>query len=281
MTAAIYLARFRRKIALIDSGMSRLANIPVSHNYPGFPDGIQGEELLHKLREQTSRYGTSIVRGTVRRLAQGGDGIFSATLGEQSFRARTVLVATGASDVAPRMARLSDAIEVGCVRYCPVCDGYEAIDKKVAVLGSGEHGVDEAIFIKHFSSDLAILAFDKRTAFNPRQLARLRAHNIEVIEELAALGFEREQKRVAAHLNDGTIRQFDILYSALGLTVNSAVVRNLGALCDDNGQLLVDAHSRTSVRGMYAVGDVVQGLNQISVATGQAAIAATAIHNQL
>ena len=83
------------------------------------------------------------------------------------------------------------------------------------------------------------------------------------------------------HLSDGGIHRFDVLYSALGVKANNQLALNLGLDCDDDGQIKIDEHMQTSIPTIYAVGDVARGLNQISVATGQAAIASTAIHNYL
>jgi thioredoxin reductase (NADPH) len=282
LTAAIYLARFRRNIILVDSGTSRLSLIPISHNYPGFPNGIVGTELLERIRGQAVDNGAACITGNVSHVTRLADGIFLATVGARKIRARTLLIATGATDAEPKIEGVSEGVTSGCVRYCPVCDGFEAIGKRVVVLGTGKHAVNEALFIKHFTSDLTLLVSGAQSGLTKAHRDELRAKEISVIDGATSkLTYDVDHNRISAHDGDGLVHHFDVLYSALGIEVNSTLARNLGACCDDDGQLIVDAHLHTSVDGVYAAGDVVQGLNQISIAAGHAAIAATAIHNRL
>jgi thioredoxin reductase (NADPH) len=282
LTAAIYLARFRRNIALVDAGRSRLSLVPVSHNYPGFPNGVNGKDLLNKLRLQLDAHDIHVNFGTVQKVERNDDGTFLVNLDGLRIRARTVLVATGSKDVRPDMAHLELAIERGCVRYCPVCDGFEAIGKKVAVLGAGEHGVAEALFVRHFAYDLTLITPDIPENLKEADRGRLARMQISVLDGLGAkLTFDPLAPGVVVELDNGTAHCFDVLYSALGLHVNSKLATDLGAGRDKDGQLLVDQHLQTSIDGLYCAGDVVQGLNQIAIACGQAAAAATAIHNRL
>ena len=138
LTAAIYLARFRRRAVLVDAGSSRAAWIPISHNHPGFPDGIAGEELLARMRAQAGRYGASILAGEIGRLERRADG-FTATMADGSrLRARHVLLATGGEDQPPPMdlPTLGEAVGRGLLRYCPICDAYEARDRRIALVGA-------------------------------------------------------------------------------------------------------------------------------------------------
>src|SRR5690242_6909142 len=124
LVAAIYLARFRRKVLVADSGGGRASLIPTSHNYPGFPDGIAGKDLLQRLRAQAQRYGATIVDTRIDRLKHAGDGTFIAKDPTQSFRAHRIVLATGVTDIEPELPNLRDAIRQGLIRHCPICDGY-------------------------------------------------------------------------------------------------------------------------------------------------------------
>lgn len=282
LTAAIYLARFRRKIAIVDAGRSRLGLIPISHNYPGFPQGVNGKDLLNKLRLQLDAHDVHVNFCTAREIKSRDDGTFLVNVDGVWIHTKTVLVATGSKDVRPDMVHLEAAILEGCVRYCPVCDGFEAIGKKVAVLGAGEHGVAEAIFVRHFADDLTLITTDFSVTLTEIDRDRLRGKNIDVLDgHGASLAFDATGRAIEVELLDGSAHRFDVLYSALGLMVNSKLAADLGARRDRDGQLLVDMHFQTTVGGLYCAGDVVQGLNQITIACGQAAAAATAIHNRL
>jgi thioredoxin reductase (NADPH) len=280
LTASIYLARFRRKIKTVDAGSSRASLIPVSHNYPGFPDGISGKDFLERCRAQALRCGASIVSGLVTRIEKVDDA-FMAMCGDDRFMARTVLLATGVVDIEPVLPNLNDAIRCGYIRHCPICDGYEVIDKKVAVIGSGKGGLNEALFLKCYTADLTLLTLGKDMALNDVDREVLRQANIRVIEEPIDAVFFEQGRIGAIRMESGRIHEFDALYSSLGAAIRSDLAVQVGAKCDPEGHLIVDDHLRTSVPGLYAAGDVVSSLNQISVATGHAAIASTTIHNSL
>jgi thioredoxin reductase (NADPH) len=281
MTAAIYLARFRRRVRMIDAGASRAALIPESHNLPGFPDGIGGIELLQRMRAQTLRYCGEFEQGYVERLERQPDGLFVAHYGEAACRARTVILATGVVDVEPELPDCNDAVRRGYIRHCPICDGYEVIDQKVAVIGHGKGGLREATFLRQFTARLTLLTLGREMALTDEDRTCLREANIEVIEEPVAQ-LEISGGRIGAiRLHSGREHMFDTLYSALGTEVRSSLAMQLNADCTENGELFVDSRYQTSIDGLYAVGDVISGLNQICVATGHAAIAATTIHNGL
>src|SRR5687767_7606416 len=162
LTAAIYLARFHLSLQVVDAGKSRAALIPCTHNHAGFPGGISGRELIGRMKEQAQMYGASIADGRVTRLEM-VDGGFEAEWGEGSVRSRTVLLATGVANRRPPMdEELHDeALARGLIRYCPICDGYEVTDKVVGIIGSGRHGVAEAIFLRSYTPHITLIAPDK------------------------------------------------------------------------------------------------------------------------
>src|SRR5689334_8826764 len=153
LTAALYLGRYRRPFLLADSGGSRASLIPCTHNYPGFPDGISGLDLLARLRAQAERYGAVVTHGTVSGLARNDDG-FTAKLGGTTVLARKVLLATGLVDCKPALPNLREIIYRGEIRLCPICDGYEAMDKPVAVLGPVKEAVKKLLFLSTYTRNL-------------------------------------------------------------------------------------------------------------------------------
>jgi thioredoxin reductase (NADPH) len=279
LTAGIYLARYRRRIVLFDSGESRLLLVPRSHNCPGYPDGISGEELLCRLREQADRYAVPVLKEKVTTICRTSADHFELVTSAQRVTARTLLLATGIADVQPEMERLREAIGSGHVRLCPVCDGYEVIDKTVAVLGPAEKGVEKALFLRPYTDKLTLLLTDN-TRVTSAQRAALADARIQLCEQPVKDLFINGDE-IAAVLADGTRHEIDVLYPALGSVVRSNLATALGARCVQSGHLEVDAHQRTSIPGLYAAGDVVNELNQICVAMGHAAIAATDIYNTL
>jgi thioredoxin reductase (NADPH) len=276
LTAAIYLARYRRNVVVFDSGESRAALIPESHNYPGFAHGVSGSKLLGVLAEQAEAYGVRIVRSPVTSLARARDG-FIATHGAGEVVARSALLATGIVDVSPKVQQLDKAISEGSIRYCPVCDGFEATDRRIAVLGRGEDASSKARFLRTYSRDVTLL-WQNPGAPNAaeKQAASENGFAIEgPVDEL-----KRSRHGVRARLGSRTL-DFDIVYPAMGCDVRSGLASALGAATTEVGCLKVDCHQGTSVDGLYAAGDVVSDLHQIAVATGHAAVAATRIHHCL
>ena len=276
LTAAIYLARYRRKLALIDAGESRAALIPVSHNYPGFR-GIAGPALLTRLRDQAKQYGVSITPGNVTRLERRA-GCFTAHSSEGDFRARCVLLATGLLDNEPGIPGLAEAVSCGAIRFCPICDGYEAMDRRIGVLGTFSSGRTKALFLRTYTRDATLFTTDGEPEPSA-SVGELRRSGVKLA--VGPVKVDCQGSEVMITSRDGAVHHLDALYPALGCTVRSDLAVGLGAACTQSGNLLVDGHQSTSVAGLYAAGDVVSDLHQLSVALGHAAIAATAIHNAL
>ena len=277
LTAATYLARFRRRVLVADGGAPRACWIPVSHNMPGFPQGITGDAILKRMTDQATEYGAVIEPGRVEGLSRDGDG-FIARLNGREIRVRAVLLATGVIDHHPDLPGVERAIERSLVRICPICDGYEAIDKAVAVIGDDDKGVREAAFLRTYSDRVTLIHIGSGDALTGQdEMERL---GIELIRAPID-NVQLEGDRVTALSWGGVTRTFDLVYSALGTSPNADLAKALDARIGEDGRLFVDPHQATSVNGLYAAGDVVRGLNQIAVASAEAAVAATAIHNAL
>lgn len=280
LTAAVYLGRFRRRFLVVDAGESRAAWIPTSHNLPGFPDGCGGEELLGRLRAQAERFGAQIRKGRVEALER-REGVFEAVLeGGERIAARKVLLATGVIDSEPKLDAFRDGVRRGLVRICPICDGYEATDKRIGVIGDSEKAVREAQFLKTYSSDLAVIHVGE-AELDAASRRTLGVEGIELIETPIEGVLLEADDVVAMDFGKGEVRRFDTIYSALGSTPRATLAWDLGTDADPAGCLRVNEHQETSIKGLYAAGDVVRGLSQIAVAEGEAAIAAVDIHNRL
>jgi thioredoxin reductase (NADPH) len=158
-----------------------------------------------------------------------------------------------------------------------VCDGFEAIDRRIGVLGSGEDASSKARFLRTYSKDVTLLW---QGANAPQDADRQDAAENGYAIEGPVEGLKRSAHGVRASLGSRTL-DFDIVYPAMGCEVRSGLAAALGAATNEVGCLKVDAHQATSVDGLYAAGDVVSDLHQIAVATGHAALAATRIHKLL
>lgn len=280
LTAAIYLARFHLSVTVIDAGRSRAALIPLTHNHAGYPDGIAGVDLLDRMREQARAYGATVLADAVATVAHGEPG-FVARCGLQEFPCRTILLATGVVNRRPTMmdhAIHDEALATGRLRYCPICDGYEVTDMPVAVLGTGQRGCDEAVFLRSYTSSVTLAAPEQGHNLSNSQLQTLSDAGIAIAGRVSAIRLA--QDGIILDVPGGT-RTFVSLYPALGTDIRSELARQIGARCSEEGCLTVDSHQRTSVPGLYAAGDVVLGLDQISHAMGEGGVAATTIRNDL
>jgi len=279
LTAAIYLARYRCRFLVIDAGASRASLIPLSHNVPGFPDGIGGTDLLRRLRDQARCYGVELKTGTVAQLSR-TENCFRAEIDGSDVIARTVILATGILDRQPDLPSLGRLLREGHVRLCPVCDGYEVIGKTVAVLGPMRQAMKKALFLRTFTDRLTVLPLGPNTEATAEECRRMQeagiACHFHPVRDLMVEGDE-----ITAIMSDGHKHRVDVLYPALGAEIRTDLALALGAEANEAGCLITDPHQETSVPGLFAAGDIVNELNQIAVAFGHAAIAATTIHNRL
>ena len=280
LTGAIYLARFHRRVAVVDKGEGRLRMIPRTRNHPGYPQGICGTELLADMREQATRYGATLLTGEVTALRREVDLIVADT-DHGEMRARTVLLATGVVNHRPPLDEEThaDAVARGLLRYCPICDAFEQTGKRIGVLGSDRHALAEALFLRTYSRDITCVALSHVELTADEQAQADQAGITVLGSPMSALHFE--DGCVEVTLADGERVRFDTLYVGLG----SHTRNDLGAMLGtdlENGQCFVtDSHRRTTAPRVYAAGDAVEGLDQIGVAIGTAERAAVAIHNDL
>jgi thioredoxin reductase (NADPH) len=280
LTAATYLSRFRLDCEVIDGGQSRAAAIPLSRNFPGEPEGIAGAELLRRLRAQIQRYEVPLSKATVTAIESSG-ATMRAITSASTIEAKTVLLATGKEDTQPHFddGNHDEAVRRGRLHYCPICDAYEVTGKPIAVLGSGKHGATEALFLARYTRDIKLICPTGDHCMDERDKARAGRAGIELVDGPIA-GLRLTSEGIVFKTGSQSRKVTD-LYVALGCRQRSELALAAGAELSEDGCIIVDAHQRTSVAGLYAAGDVVVGLDQITTAVGHAAVAATAIRNDL
>lgn len=281
LTAAIYLARYHLKIRLFDSGASRAAWIPCTHNHAGYPDGISGKELLARMLAQAEKYGAIREQKTVVHLHRDGAG-FTVGTDSGAYRARSVLMATGVINLRPPQLEddvHDEALARGLLRYCPVCDGYEVTDKRVAVIGSGNHGTAECEFLRTYTADVTLISPLGEHDLDETCRQRLDDAGVKLVAGPCD-GFAIDGDCLTVMTAEGR-KGFDSIYPALGSHIRSELAVDAGAEASPEGCLVVDDHQETSIPGLFAAGDVVKGLDQISHAMGEAGVAATTIRNHL
>jgi thioredoxin reductase (NADPH) len=275
LMAAIYLARFRRDVRIVDAGASRAALIPRSHNLPGFPQGMPGRDLLALMQKQVADLGVPVIRGEVTSLERKDEGLL-ARYGGREIAARRVIMASGIVDKQVPFPDWVDAVADGLLRYCPVCDAYEAMDRKIAVLGPLDHAAAKAMFLRTYSADIFLVPTDDGGSSNRHRLLEA---GVRITPPLHRL--RRAATAMEASFVDGSAEQFEMIYPAMGAEVRSEPVLRLGAKHTREGFLMVESKQLSSVPHVYGIGDLVTDLHQISVAFGHAAIAACHAHHSL
>ncbi|MDN3919974.1 NAD(P)/FAD-dependent oxidoreductase [Roseateles violae] len=265
LTAAIYLRRFHRRVLLVDAGGSRLLKVSRSHNCPGYPDGIAGAELIRRLQRQLGRFGGAVIHGEIGSAQRREDGLFELRFAAETLplRTRTLLLCTGVEDRLPALPGTAQLCEADLLRQCPICDGHEHSGRHIGVLGDTAHAEHEADFLRDYAASVRVIALSGPP-------------DTPVAEAL-----ELDAGGARVRMSDATQPRFDVLYAALGVRPRNSLAAQLGARLDERGAVVVDAHCRSSVDGLYAAGDLVSALDQIAVAFGHGAIAATALHNAL
>jgi thioredoxin reductase (NADPH) len=282
LTAALYLARFRRRVLVVHDGTARALRIPRTYNAPGFPDGIAGIDLLERMTEHAMRYGADVTMAEVVE-ARTADGEFRIAAADgQTWSGRSLVLATGnrLNEAPLPDAEHEMAIAAGTLRYCPICDAQEHVDQRIGVIGCDSPGAGEAMFLSTYSSRVTLipmswpeLSEDEREQLSDAGIAVV-PHSLDRLEPAGP--------EMRVHLvGEREPLVFDVVYPALGTRPRSELAEALGLEPDQEGKLSLRSPFGTAVPGLFAAGDVVDGLDQISVAMGHGAISATRAHNWL
>lgn len=291
LVSALYLRRFERSVVLVNAGKPRAAWIPKTHNLLGFDRGISGPVLLKRLRRQVNSAGGA--RGTAPRgemawlravatVERFRDGFVILTEGGRRLKVRKVILATGIEDFQPALKNLRELRYSGLLRYCSICDGHEFKNEPVAVLARDESGVDRALFIRHWTDDLTLLV-PRELKLSQTKLREIAQSQVK-LKRSDGLNMEILHRPRRLLITTADHRPFEVsgAYIELGMRPHDRAYRHLDGLNKTkDGFPIADAEQRLSIPGLFAVGDCVSEVGQIAVAAGQAAVAATTLHNDL
>lgn len=261
-TAALYAARADLKPLVFEGSQSggQLMITTDVENYPGFPDGVLGPELMERFRKQAERFGARLMTTDVTRV-DFSSSPFGVFVGADEYRAKSVIIATGASaiwlDVPGEQALTGRGVSA-----CATCDGFFFRDKELVVVGGGDSAMEEATFLTKFASKVTIV--HRRDEFRASKIMAQRAMNhpkIEVIwnSEVTEIHGESEVTGVTLRsTNDGSTREFATngVFVAIGHRPNTEIFQNHVEL-DAKGYVhLTGRTTATSVKGVFAAGDV-------------------------
>ncbi|MFW6318070.1 MAG: NAD(P)/FAD-dependent oxidoreductase [Halorubrum sp.] len=280
LTTALYGARLGHETVLIDRGGGRAAMRADTHNVIGVTEEVSGNELLATGREQVQSYGGTFERGFVTDVARTEDDRFRLSTSDAEILADRVVLATGFSDERPDPPLPRNAKGL---HWCLHCDAYMFVDEPVYVMGHGEAAAHVAMIMLNMTDDVDLLTRGAEPTWSEETDEQLRAHPIEIVHE-DVTGIENDPDSgwlEAMEFEDGTRREYRGGFPMYGSDYNTALAEGLGCDLTDGGEIDVDDHGRTSVDGVFAVGDVTPGHNQVPVALGQGAKAGIAIHKEI
>lgn len=283
LTAGLYASRAHLKTilleAMIPSGQAYMAE--KVENYPGFPEGISGRELIERFVQQGIKFGLEIQQfSKVDKVElKGGRKMVSA--GEIKFSSSALIIASGAQWNTLGVPGEGEYVGKG-ISYCATCDGAFFKDQEVAVVGGGDTALEDALYLARIARKVFVI--HRRDQLRAQKILQKKGHEEKKIEfVLNAVvkeirGEEQVKTVVVENIKDTQQRHLavDGVFIAVGQRPNTAFVRGVVEL-DDKGYIIVDHDCATSVDGIYAAGDVRQkGLRQISTAVGDGALAAAA-----
>ncbi|HEX7189968.1 MAG TPA: NAD(P)/FAD-dependent oxidoreductase [Thermoanaerobaculia bacterium] len=279
LTCAIFLARYRRRVLVADSGQPRNAASRGIHGFIGH-HSIPPAELLARGRQEARDFGAEISDCTVEGIERVGD-VFEATTTAGTFTARRIVLAYGVRDELPDIPNIRDYYGVSLF-HCPDCDGYECSDKRIGIVGSGKSAAGLALKLLQWSCDLTIFMHGKPRDFDKEMTSKLLAEQITLKDE-RILALEGEGGRVTTVVLDSGERvPADALFFNVGCTRQCRLAEDLGCeVSSETPNVTVDEYRQTTVEGVYAIGDLVAGAQLVITSAADGAIAAIAINKSL
>ena len=280
LTTALYTTRLSHDTVVVNRGGGRAAMMTDTHNVVGVTENVSGKEFLRTAREQVQRYGATYVRSFVESVERLDDGRFRLGVGDgDDFVAEKVVLATGFTDERPDPPLPPTGRGL---HWCLHCDAYVFVDEPVFVMGTGESAAHVAMIMLNFTDEVDLLTRGDDIEWSEETDRQLRAHPIDIVEE-EITGMEKGDDGwlEGFEFEDDTFREYRGGFPMYGADYNTDLAEQLGCDVNDDGTVSVDDHGETSVEGVYAVGDITSGHNQIPVAMGEGANAGIDIHYAL
>ncbi len=280
LTAAIYAAWLGLKTVVLEGGIAggRAWLAPKIENFPGFPDGISGSELVEKMHTQAVGFGAEFrVDETVVGMELAG-ALKQVVSRKQTYEAPVLIVATGTQRRKLLVAGENEFLGGG-VSYCATCDGPFFRKKEVAVVGNGEEAAADALTLAELASKVTVVSQENTLNMEGMLLERLRSKaNVEIVMgKVTEIMGEKIVKSIKL-LDFGTQKERELevkgAFIALGGVPLTAIVQKAGIATDRNGCLTVNRNQQTNVEGVFAAGDCTCGGMQIVTAAGEGAMAA-------
>jgi thioredoxin reductase (NADPH) len=278
------MGRLRRSAIVVDDAEGRSTWHQLNRNYLGFPDGIHSTELRELGRKQAAKYGVEFLSARATDVSMSGEGherLFTLTTTAGSVMSRTLILATGVTDKFPEFEGSEECIGRSMF-WCIICDGYEAIGKRLLVLGNDDRAAALALQLLVFTHDVTLVAWKDKFELSEQRLRSLREHGVKLYDQRCG-GFHCSNGQLyALTLEDGTTLELDMMFVAQWMEPNNQLAEKLNLMLDEHGFIVVDAEQCTNVEGVYAAGDVTKLSNhQVTTAVHEGGMAAAAANYYL
>jgi thioredoxin reductase (NADPH) len=282
LTAGLYTSRARLKTLLIELGLlgGQMTTTELIENYPGFPQGVTGDELSRLMEEQAKRFGLEVINQEIIEVIVDGQ-LKRVRTGEATYSCKALIVCTGAEYRKLGIPGEKEFIGRG-LSFCATCDGAFFRDNRVVVVGGGDSALTEAIFLTKFVKELTII--HRRDALRATKIYQERAFDNPKIKFLwdsvpqEIKGDQVVKSIVVKNVKSGEVREFetDGVFLFVGLTPRTQFLKGQVEL-DEAGYVVTDRNGKTSVKGVFAAGDCAKKLlRQVATAVGDGATAAFA-----
>lgn len=280
LSAALWLARYLHSVVLVDSGDPRNWETRGINGFLG-AHAIRSPELRRRGREDAEKYGAELVDDTVETVEEIDDDCFRLKLSRgKPIDARRLLLAIGIKDVWPRIPGL-EACYGETAHVCPDCDGYETRNCKTVVVGTGKKAVGMALALTTWTRKIVICTNGEPAGINREHLAQLKALNIPTLEQQITSITSKDGEINCLELANGMTLDCERLYFAIGQYPADDIGAQLGCKRDESGLIVVNDTYHTSVKNVYAAGDITPGPQLAIVAASSGSVAALAIHHSL
>ena len=276
LQAAIYLGRYNRDVVLLDRSGGRTWHAKHIENVVGHRD-IAGSEIIALGKEQAKRFNVRVEREPVKAVQKNGEFVVSTT--DRAYRSRFVIAASGVTDVLPPLANVHRFLGISYFT-CVDCDGYKTTDRKLIVIGNSLQVVNLAIAMKQmYTRDITFIPCEFTLPAAAIEVLGDEAIRVVVEEPAAIIGTEKME---AIELKGGKRIPCEVIMASFGITLNDGYLKGLALKKDAAGfKYAVSGAYESSLRGLYIVGPLNTGQDQVAIAAGEGAVAAIDINKRL
>jgi thioredoxin reductase len=274
MAAALWLGRYRRKTLLLDAGNQRNLAAKQSHGYLG-SDGVSPRRLIDDALADLKRYDTVEHRKETADGVRADGNSFIVTVGSAEHRTQRIVLATGVNDTFPNLPGFEELYGTS-IFHCPCCDGFEACDQDVLVIGWGEHVAGYALDLLDWGARVTVVTGGRSFQGDDVHALALARHDVDVIQEAVTEMKVFDGQMTGAVVASGRTLPATMAFFSIAHQPRTDLATALGCSIDDDGYITVDTHGQTNIEGVYAAGDVTPGEQLVQVAAAKGAIAGIA-----